>query len=93
MGQSTCPVNKAPKNLPLVLAVHGGPFCRDAWGYDALAQLFANRGYACLQINFRGSAVMVKSFLAAGNGQWGAKMQDHSTDACAVGHKGRNRRS
>ena len=59
--------------------LHGGPWARDEWGYNALAQFFANRGYAVLMPNFRGSTGYGKKFLNAGNGEWGAKMQDDLT--------------
>ena len=58
---------------------HGGPWARDAWGYDTFAQFLANRGYAVLQPNFRGSTGYGKKFLDAGNKQWGDKMQDDIT--------------
>ncbi|HVN30528.1 MAG TPA: S9 family peptidase [Thermoanaerobaculaceae bacterium] len=77
----TLPVGVATKNLPLVLNVHGGPWGRDSWGYDGEAQWLANRGYACLQVNFRASTGFGKKFLNEGNLQWGAKMQDDLTDA------------
>jgi len=78
----TLPVGAEPKNLPLVLNVHGGPWARDSWGYDPEAQWFANRGYACLQVNFRASSGFGKKFLHAGNAEWGTgKMQDDLTDA------------
>ncbi len=67
--------------LPLVLNVHGGPWARDEWGYDPEAQWFANRGYATLQVNFRGSTGFGKAFLNAGNREWGAKMHDDLIDA------------
>jgi dipeptidyl aminopeptidase/acylaminoacyl peptidase len=66
---------------PLVLLVHGGPWHRDVWGYDPEAQWLANRGYACLQVNFRGSTGYGKRFLNAGNREWGAKMHDDLVDA------------
>jgi dipeptidyl aminopeptidase/acylaminoacyl peptidase len=81
VGYLTLPVGVEPKNLPFVLNVHGGPWGRDSWGYDAEAQWFANRGYATLQVNFRASAGFGKKFLNAGNLEWGAKMQDDLTDA------------
>lgn len=68
-------------NLPMVLNVHGGPWARDSWGYDPEAQWLANRGYAVLQVNFRGSTGFGKSFLNAGNREWGAKMHDDLLDA------------
>lgn len=67
--------------LPLVLNVHGGPWARDEWGYDPEAQWFAGRGYAVLQVNFRGSTGFGKKFLNAGNREWGAKMHDDLLDA------------
>jgi dipeptidyl aminopeptidase/acylaminoacyl peptidase len=72
----TLPNGISAKDLPLVVLPHGGPWDRDYWGYDALPQLLANRGYAVLQPNFRGSTGYGKSFLNAGNGEWGRKMQD-----------------
>jgi dipeptidyl aminopeptidase/acylaminoacyl peptidase len=68
---------------PLVLNVHGGPWGRDIWGYNAEAQWLANRGYACLQVNFRGSMGYGKDFVNAGDREWGAKMQDDLSDAVA----------
>ena len=67
--------------LPLVLNVHGGPWVRDTWGYDPEAQWLANRGYAVLQVNYRGSTGFGKSFHNAGNREWGAKMHDDLLDA------------
>jgi dienelactone hydrolase len=75
----TLPKGVEPKALPLLVVPHGGPWGRDAWGYDSLAQFFANRGYAVLQPNFRGSTGYGKRFLDAGNKQWGDKMQDDVT--------------
>jgi dipeptidyl aminopeptidase/acylaminoacyl peptidase len=80
-GYLTLPVGLEPKNLPLVLLVHGGPWGRDFWGYNPTAQWLANRGYGCLQVNFRGSTGYGKSFLNAGNKQWGLKMHDDLIDA------------
>jgi dipeptidyl aminopeptidase/acylaminoacyl peptidase len=80
-GYLTLPVGIKGKNLPMVLFVHGGPWGRDSWRYDAHAQWLANRGYAVLQVNFRGSAGYGKKFLNAGNREWGHKMQDDLTDA------------
>ncbi|MCS6808660.1 MAG: prolyl oligopeptidase family serine peptidase [Bacteroidota bacterium] len=70
---------KSAKNLPLVVNPHGGPWARNNWGYDAYAQFLANRGYAVLQPNFRGSTGYGKAFLNAGNKQWGDLMQDDIT--------------
>jgi dipeptidyl aminopeptidase/acylaminoacyl peptidase len=67
--------------LPLVLLVHGGPWGRDAWGYNALHQLLANRGYAVLSVNYRGSTGFGKLFTNAGNQQWATKMHDDLIDA------------
>jgi dipeptidyl aminopeptidase/acylaminoacyl peptidase len=75
----TLPKGVDAKNLPLLLVPHGGPWVRDHWGYNALAQFFANRGYAVLMPNFRGSTGYGKKFLNAGNGEWGARMQDDLT--------------
>ncbi len=73
------PVGKEPKNLPAVVVPHGGPWARDYWGYNSYAQFLANRGYAVLLPNFRGSTGYGKAFLNAGNGEWGQKMQDDIT--------------
>jgi len=61
---------------PLIVIPHGGPWMRDSWAYHATAQLFANRGYAILMPNFRGSSGYGTAFLNAGNGEWGRKMLD-----------------
>jgi dipeptidyl aminopeptidase/acylaminoacyl peptidase len=62
--------------LPMVLLVHGGPWARDHWGFNAMHQFLANRGYAVLSVNYRGSTGFGKKFLNAGNMQWGGKMQE-----------------
>ena len=67
------------KNLPTIVMPHGGPWARDTWGYFSYAQFAANRGYAMLMPNFRGSTGYGKKFLDAGNKQWGDKMQDDVT--------------
>jgi dipeptidyl aminopeptidase/acylaminoacyl peptidase len=67
------------KNLPTIVMPHGGPWARDTWGYFSYAQFAANRGYAVLAPNFRGSTGYGKKFLDAGNKQWGDKMQDDIT--------------
>jgi len=77
----TLPPGVEPKNLPLVLDVHGGPWARDTWGYNGEVQWMANRGWAVLQVNYRGSTGFGKSFVNAGNKEWGRKMQDDLTDA------------
>ncbi|MFC4775886.1 alpha/beta fold hydrolase [Paenibacillus sp. GCM10023252] len=66
--------------LPLVVNPHGGPWARDSWGYNPEVQLLANRGYAVLQVNFRGSTGYGKSFIEASAKQWGKAMQDDLTD-------------
>lgn len=73
-GYLTTPVGVPAKNLPMVLLVHGGPWSRDVWGYNPMVQWLANRGYAVLQVNFRGSTGYGKEFLNAGNREWGQKM-------------------
>src|SRR5689334_19317304 len=75
----TLPKGVEAKNLPAVIVPHGGPWYRDTWGYNAFAQFLANRGYAVLQPNFRGSTGYGKKFIDAGNEQWGNKMQDDVT--------------
>lgn len=80
-GYLTLPPGEGRKGLPLVLLVHGGPWARDSWGYDAQAQWLANRGYACLQVNFRGSLGFGKKFCGAGDREWGGAMQNDLTDA------------
>lgn len=67
--------------LPLALLVHGGPWARDEWGYNPVFQLLANRGYAVLSVNFRGSTGFGKGFINAGNREWGGKMHDDLLDA------------
>jgi dipeptidyl aminopeptidase/acylaminoacyl peptidase len=75
----TLPKGVEAKNLPALILPHGGPWYRDSWGYDAFAQFLANRGYAVLQPNFRGSTGYGKKFIDAANKQWGDKMQDDVT--------------
>ncbi len=75
----TLPKGVEAKNLPILILPHGGPWGRDQWGYNTLAQFFANRGYAVLQPNFRGSTGYGRKFLDAGNLEWGRKMQDDLT--------------
>jgi len=69
------------KPLPMVLNVHGGPWGRDAWGYNPTHQWLANRGYAVLSVNFRGSTGFGKNFINASNLEWGGKMHDDLIDA------------
>ena len=75
----TLPNGLEPKSLPVLMFPHGGPWGRDFWGFNPLAQFWANRGYAVLSMNFRGSTGYGKKFLDAGNKQWGQKMQDDIT--------------
>ncbi len=75
----TLPKGFGETNLPLVVVPHGGPWARDFWGFNTEAQFLANRGYAVLQPNFRGSTGYGKEFLNAGNLQWGDLMQDDIT--------------
>lgn len=90
----TLPVGHAAPG-PLVLDVHGGPWARDQWGFDPVAQWLANRGYACLQVNYRGSTGFGKEFLHAGDREWGGKMHDDLIDsvewAIAGGYADRGR--
>ena len=66
--------------LPMILLVHGGPWSRDTWGYNSRHQWLANRGYAVLSVNFRGSTGFGKAFANAGTRQWGRRMQDDLLD-------------
>ena len=74
---------KADQPTPLVLLVHGGPWARDRWGFSGIHQLLANRGYAVLSVNYRGSTGFGKKFLNAGNLQWSKAMHDDLLDAVA----------
>ena len=80
-GYLTLPVGVEPRNLPAVLVVHGGPWHRDSWGYDPVIQWLANRGYAVIQVNFRGSTGYGKDFLNAGNRQFAGAMRTDLLDA------------
>lgn len=77
----TLPPGEKAHNLPAVLYVHGGPWVRDAWGFNGAAQFLANRGYAVLQVNYRGSTGYGRAFWEKGFKQWGKAMQDDLTDA------------
>ena len=79
-GYLTLPVGLQPRNLPMVLSVHGGPWTRDYWELHNEVQWLANRGYAVLQVNFRGSWGYGKSYLNAGDREWGGKMHDDLID-------------
>jgi ABC-type dipeptide/oligopeptide/nickel transport system ATPase component len=80
-GYLTLPKGVAARNIPTVLVVHGGPWARDTWGYDPEVQFLANRGFAVLQINYRGSTGYGKKFLNAGNRERGGKMLDDLIDS------------
>ena len=79
-GYLTLPKGIEAKNLPVVINPHGGPWARDSWGYNGEIQFLANRGYAVLQMNFRGSTGYGKEFWLKGAKEWGKKMQDDITD-------------
>lgn len=79
-GYLTLPLGKEAKNLPVVVHPHGGPWYRDVWRFSPEVQFFANRGYAVLQMNFRGSLGYGRQFWEASFKQWGKKMQDDITD-------------
>ncbi|MBD3161763.1 MAG: prolyl oligopeptidase family serine peptidase [Candidatus Eisenbacteria bacterium] len=79
-GYLTLPAGTEPRNLPAVVLVHGGPWHRDNWGFNPEVQFLANRGYAVLQVNFRGSTGYGKEFWTSSFKQWGRAMQDDVTD-------------
>ena len=79
-GYLTLPVGVAPKGLPMVLLVHGGPWARDTWGFNRWVQWLANRGYAVLQVNYRGSTGYGKKYLQAAIHEWAGKMHDDLID-------------
>ena len=80
-GYATFPPGAERSGLPMVLDVHGGPQARDVWGFNPEAQWMANRGYLSVQVNYRGSTGYGKSFVSAGDREWGAKMHDDLLDA------------
>lgn len=81
-GLLTLPPGSKGRQLPMVVHPHGGPFgVEDRWGFNPQVQLLATRGYAVLQVNFRGSGGFGEAFLRAGYRQWGQAMQDDLTDA------------
>lgn len=79
-GYLTLPKGLEHKNLPVVVNPHGGPWARDAWTFNPEVQFLANRGYAVLQMNFRGSTGYGRKFWEASFKEWGLKMQDDVTD-------------
>ena len=81
-GYLTLPAGAEGKRVPLIIHPHGGPYgIRDSWGYDREVQFLASRGYAVLQVNYRGSGGYGRKFLDKGRYQWGRAMQDDLTDA------------
>ena len=79
-GYLTLPIGVPAKNLPVIINPHGGPWARDEWGFNPEVQFLANRGYAVLQMNFRGSVGYGRKFWEASFKQWGKTMQDDITD-------------
>jgi dipeptidyl aminopeptidase/acylaminoacyl peptidase len=79
-GYLTLPVGREPKNLPVVVNPHGGPWARDGWYFNPEVQFLANRGYAVFQMNYRGSTGYGRKFWEASFKQWGKAMQDDITD-------------
>src|SRR3984957_1975449 len=80
-GYLTRPVNETGGNKPpLVLVIHGGPYARDQWGFNPVHQWLANRGYAALSINYRGSTGFGKAFVTAADHEWGGRMHDDLID-------------
>lgn len=80
-GYLTRPVEAAAGVVPLVLVIHGGPYYRDTWGFSPVHQWLANRGYAVLAVNYRGSTGFGKAFVTAADHEWGGKMHDDLIDA------------
>ena len=83
-GYLTLPLGREAKNLPVVVNPHGGPWARDTWGFNPEVQFLANRGYAVLQMNFRGSTGYGRKFWEASFKQWGQTMQNDITDGVAM---------
>jgi len=79
-GYLTVPAGVEPEGLPLIVNPHGGPWARDSWGFNPEIQFLANRGFAVLQMNFRGSTGFGRRFMESSFGQWGLTMQDDITD-------------
>ncbi len=82
-GYLTFPPDSDRAQVPTVLFVHGGPWARDEWGFAPDPQWLANRGYLCVQVNYRGSTGYGKDFLNAGDREWAARMHDDLIDAVA----------
>jgi dipeptidyl aminopeptidase/acylaminoacyl peptidase len=88
-GYLTLPATEAGAGKPpMVLLIHGGPYARDQWGFNSTHQWLANRGYAVLSVNYRGSTGFGKAFIAAADREWGGRMHDDLIDAVdwAVAH-------
>ena len=81
VGSTGTDSTRPSEPLPAVLFVHGGPWGRDSWGYNPIHQLLANRGYAVISVNFRGSTGLGKQFVNAGDMEWAAAMHDDLIDA------------
>ena len=79
-GYLTLPTGKSANNLPVIVNPHGGPWVRDTWGFNPEIQLLASRGYAVLQMNYRGSTGYGRKFWECSFKQWGKKMQDDITE-------------
>src|SRR5207245_4114679 len=79
-GYLTLPLGRDPKNLPVVVNPHGGPWARDSWGYNPEVQFLANRGYAVVQVKFRGATGYGRKFWESSFKQWGRTMQDDISD-------------
>ena len=79
-GYLTVPAGREPENLPMIVHPHGGPWARDSWGFNPEVQFLASRGFAVLQMNFRGSIGYGRAFWMASFGEWGRAMQDDITD-------------
>ena len=83
------------RNGPLMLVIHGGPYLRDSWGFNSTHQWLANRGYAVLSVNYRGSTGFGKAFVNAADREWGGRMHDDLIDAVewavGAGHADRAR--
>ena len=81
VGSTGAGADRPSEPMPAVLLVHGGPWARDSWGYHPVHQLLANRGYAVISVNFRGSTGLGKQFVNAGDMEWAAAMHDDLIDA------------
>jgi dipeptidyl aminopeptidase/acylaminoacyl peptidase len=80
-GYLTEPAQDGGSKAPMVLLIHGGPYARDVWGFDSTHQWLANRGYAVLSVNYRGSTGFGKAFIAKADREWGGRMHDDLIDA------------